>query len=242
MKEFAPILISGCARSGTSMIAGSISLCGGFGGRMFGPNRFNKKGMFENCRIRQDIVKPYLRDSGYDPLGQYPLPDPATLTIPKDWRDRVLKALQDDGYSGEQPWFYKGAKMVLMWPVWVRAFPEAKWVIVKRKPEDIAACCMRTGFMRAFNERRAQRAVGAKDAVQGWLWWVAQHEARFKEMQTAGAQVRFIDPGKLIRQDYSEFKGILAWVGLGWNDRVQSFVDPTLWQSSTENSLPEEVQ
>ena len=33
-----PILITGCARSGTSMIAGVINICGAFGGDMAGPN------------------------------------------------------------------------------------------------------------------------------------------------------------------------------------------------------------
>jgi hypothetical protein len=53
-----PILITGAARSGTSMTAGVINICGAFGGVLSGPNKNNKKGMFENNRIRQDIAKP----------------------------------------------------------------------------------------------------------------------------------------------------------------------------------------
>ena len=44
MKE--PILITGCARSGTSMVAGIINMSGAFGGVMAGPNKNNQKGNF----------------------------------------------------------------------------------------------------------------------------------------------------------------------------------------------------
>jgi hypothetical protein len=67
-----PILITGCARSGTSMTAGIVHICGAFGGRMSGPTPNNRKGMFENEEVRNQIVKPYLSSIGADPLGQKP--------------------------------------------------------------------------------------------------------------------------------------------------------------------------
>jgi hypothetical protein len=48
-----PIIITGCARSGTSMIAGIINLCGAWKGVTSGPNKYNAKGMFENHELRQ---------------------------------------------------------------------------------------------------------------------------------------------------------------------------------------------
>ena len=83
-----PILITGAARSGTSMVAGAINICGAFGGNMRGPNKNNEKGMFENVRIVQNLTKPYLRGIGADQLGQYPLPDIFNLPIPSNWRRR----------------------------------------------------------------------------------------------------------------------------------------------------------
>ena len=43
-----PIIITGCARSGTSMIAGIIHLCGAWKGNTSGPNKYNKKGNYNN--------------------------------------------------------------------------------------------------------------------------------------------------------------------------------------------------
>lgn len=225
-----PILITGCARSGTSMIAGSIALCGAFGGITVGPNRHNAKGMFENYRIREAITKPYLRSLGVDPLGQYPLPDVATLLIPNDWRAKVEQVFRDEGYKSG-PLFYKGAKCCLFWPVWHHAFPNARWIIVRRHRQDIITSCMKTGFMRAFGIRQNQRAVGASSEKEGWAWWVEQHLIRFREMQDAGLNCRVIWPEKMIQGDYQPLYETMEWLGLEWNSKVLSFIDPKLWRA-----------
>ena len=103
-----PILITGCARSGTSLVAGIINMRGAFGGKMSGPNMNNAKGMFENARIRNDIVKPYYRSIGVDPLGQYPLPDIESLPIPTGWANDVIRIIQEEGIVPMDPhqWIY----------------------------------------------------------------------------------------------------------------------------------------
>ena len=225
-----PILITGCARSGTSMIAGAIHLCGAFGGVTVGPNRHNAKGMFENYRIREVVTKPYLRSLGVDPLGQYPLPDAATLLIPNDWRGKVEQVFRDEGYKSG-PLFYKGAKCCLFWPVWHHAFPNARWIIVRRHRQDIVTSCMKTGFMRAFRNTRIQKAVGAADEQEGWAWWVEQHLIRFREMQDAGLNCRVIWPEKMIQGDYQPLYETIEWLSLNWNSEVLSFIDPKLWKA-----------
>ena len=223
-------LVTGCARSGTSMIAGAINLCGAFGGIMAGPNRNNAKGMFENVHIRDQVTKPYLRFHGADPLGQWPLPDLDRLVIPVDWRRQVEQVFVDQGYESG-PWFYKGAKSCLFWPVWHYAFPNARWIIVRRHKQDIIQSCMKTGFMRAFNNNRVQRAVGAADEREGWAWWVERHLDRFREMQDAGLNVRVIWPERMIQGDYQPLYETIEWLGLSWNSEVLSFIDPKLWKA-----------
>ena len=226
----APILITGCARSGTSMIAGAVNMCGAFGGRMVGPNRYNEKGMFENHRIREEITKPYLRGLGVDPLGQWPLPDVKRLVIPNDWRQRVERVFLEEGYNNG-PVMYKGAKSCLFWPVWHYAFPNARWIIVRRHKADIIASCMKTGFMRAFRDRQVQRKVGAADERAGWAWWVEAHLARFREMQDAGLNIKVVWPERMIQGDYQQLYETIEWLGLPWNSDVLGFVDPKLWKA-----------
>lgn len=225
-----PILITGCARSGTSMVAGIINLCGAFGGVMSGPNKNNQKGMFENHRIRQDIVKPYFRDIKVDPLGQFPLPEMMRLKIPMNWKDNVESIFKEQGYKNGK-WFYKGAKMCLHWPVWSYHWPNAKWIIVRRKKEDIVNSCLKTGFMRAFAHDRNRKAINVETEREGWQWWVEQHEKRFVEMIMAGLNVKQIWPERMINGDYSQINEMLEWLGMEWKSEITEFIEPKLWKA-----------
>jgi hypothetical protein len=225
-----PILITGCARSGTSLVAGAINICGAFGGDLAGPNRNNAKGMFENLHIRNSIAKSYLKSVNADPLGQYPLPDIESLPIPNDWRARIESVMQEQGYK-DGPWFYKGAKMCLMWPVWHYAFPNAKWIIVRRRTGDIARSCVRTGFMKAFMKSNIREKVGVDNEYDGWIWWVRQHEQRFREMIEAGLNVKVVWPERMVQGDYQQLFETVDWLRLKWSSKVLEFIDPKLWRS-----------
>jgi len=205
-------------------------MCGAFGGNMSGPNNNNKKGMFENAYIRNSIVKPYFREIGVDPLGQFPLPDAKNLHIPIGWKNRVEQTMVNEGYK-EGAWMYKGAKMCLKWPVWHFAFPEAKWVIVRRRTGDIISSCMKTGFMQAYNKNHVQKAVGVKNEADGWKWWVNQHEARFVEMLENKLNCQVVWPERMVYEDYSQIKELIEWLGLEWTDKIYDFITPALWKA-----------
>jgi len=227
-----PILITGAARSGTSMVAGVIHLCGAWKGDTSGPNKNNQKGMFENHVIRQQIVKPHLMSIGADKMGQYPLPDVQNLSIPVDWHDKVVSEIKRQGYQDEKTWMYKGAKMCLTWPIWDYAFPNAKWIIVRRRTPDIINSCLRTGFMSAFAKKGNQASVSAKNEYDGWLWWVRQHELRFSEMITAGLNCKVVWPDRMVNHDYSQIKEAIEWLGLDWDgQKVLDFIEPKLWHA-----------
>lgn len=216
--EKSPILITGAARSGTSLISGVINICGGFGGSMFGPNGNNAKGMFENIKIREKVDKGYLRSINMDPRGQFPLPDTDTLPIPADWRKQVESIILDEGYEGGE-WFYKGARSCLFWPVWNYAYPNAKWVIVRRRTADIASSCLSTGFMSYYSE------------YDGWVKWVNHHEEKFVEMIQSGLNVKQIWPERMIRGDYEQLHELIEWLGLTWREQeVIDFISPKLWK------------
>ncbi len=214
-----PILITGAARSGTSLTAGVIALCGAWGGKITGPTPFNKKGQFENVEIRDRVTKPFLAAIGADRLGQHPLPDTDNLNSVTDWDKRIFSIIRNQGYATGL-WYYKGAKLCLYWPVWHGGFPEAKWIIVRRNADEIAASCMRTSFMRAF------------DTHQGWLNWVREHEDRFASMERRGLNCFEIWPKRAIEGDLSEYKKMISWCGLEWNEEVMNFITPELWNAA----------
>lgn len=226
MKNESPILITGCARSGTSMVAGIINTCGAWGGKLISPSNYNQKGFFENVVIRNKICKPFLESIGVDTKGQDPLPDMERIksisNIPHfitTWRIKVLDEIKKQSYS-EGSWYYKGAKMCLMWPIWNLAFPDAKWIIVRRDKDDIISSCMKTGFMSAFHTR------------EGWAKWVDFHLARFDEMKENCSYVYEIYPQQIINGNFESIKTLINILGLSWDkEKVVEFVAPALWSN-----------
>lgn len=186
------LLITGCARSGTSVTSAFLRACGAEFGKV---NVLN-----ENTQIRDGIVKPYLISLGYDPLGQSPLPniDKVRDNLDPEWRDKILKAL--DGATA-----YKGAKMCLMWPQWVDAFPTAKWVIVRREDSGIIDSCIRTSFMRAYNTKA------------GWQSWINEHMNRFNEMHEAGLDCYEFWPGHCLKGNWEGLEYLCNQLGLRFN-------------------------
>lgn len=232
-----PIFITGVPRSGTSLIAGILNICGAFGGNM-STNKSKAmnsnsatKAMYENSRIRNEIVKPYLQNMNVDPKGQYPLPDPDNLVIPRDWAERVENVLFAEGYDGKSQVFYKGAKMCLIHPVWSYAFPNAKWIIVRRRTGDIINSCMNTGFMNAYAREDVQKAVGVENERDGWLWWIHQHEKRFREMIESGLNCKVVWPERAVNGDYAQLMEMIDWVNLEWDSKVFDYLEPRLFHS-----------
>lgn len=227
-----PILITGAARSGTSMIGASINLCGAWKGDTVGPSRWNAKGMYENHTLREKIVKPVLRGMGVDPKGQYPLPITDNVLIPQKFKESVLNVIKAQGWTPDQPWMYKCAKMSLIWPVWQYAFPNSKWIIVRRRTSDIINSCVRTGFMNAFSFEDVQKKIKVKTEKEGWLWWVHKHEEKFVEIINAGINAKVVWPERMINADYQQIKDAVEWVGLNWDGKaVMDFIEPKLWKT-----------
>jgi len=217
------ILVTGAARSGTSMVGGVLDRCGAYGGVLAGPTGANRRGMFENNEIREKILKPYLKSIGCDPMGQSVLPTKEqrwayTKEQAEKLRKDVLSVFVRQGWDQKSPLFYKGAKVCLVWPLWAAAFPEAKWIVVRRDAESIVLSCLKTGFMRAFTSRA------------GWLAWVAIHESVFEEMIDHGLDLVEVWPERMINGDFTGMQNTVNRVGLEWReDPVRDFISPELW-------------
>ena len=222
MIKTSPILVTGAARSGTSIIGAVINQCGAFIGNV------TKRSMFENCQIHDEIVKPYFSRMGADSKGQYPLPDLSTISIPMDWRQKVEQVMLDQSYENG-PWMYKGTGMGLIWPVWHYAFPNAKWIIVRRRTPDIISSCLKTGYMNAFSDEEIQSKVNVTSEKDGWLWWVHQHQQRFTEMIMEGLNCKIIWPERMVNGNYEQLHEVLDWVGLPWKREILNFINPLLW-------------
>lgn len=220
MSDSHPILITGIPRSGSSMIAATINVCGAFGGNM------SKRGMYGNDLIREQLVKPYLYRMGIDKEGHYPLLK--SISIPRDWNESVNKILVSEGYK-DGAWMYKDSRITPMWRVWNRAYKDAKWVIVRRKTTDILESCIKTMYMFRFKDPTVQRYVGVNTERDGWLWMVHQYESYFKEMIQEGIHYKEIWPERMVQKDFSQMYELCEWLGLQWNEEALNYINTLLW-------------
>jgi len=192
MIDHTPILITGCPRSGATTIAATINACGAFGGRM------SKRGMYCNDRISCEMVKPHLKHN-----------------ISDIWEFRINNILIQQGYTGG-PWMYKDSNNSLIWPVWHNVFPNAKWVIVRRRTSDIINSCMKTTYMTQHYTK------------DGWANFVHQYEDKFLQMVEAGLNCKFIWPERMVNGDYQQMREILNWLGLSWKNEVVNLINVLL--------------
>lgn len=220
MIEQSPILITGIPRSGTSMIAATINICGAFAGKM------SKRGRYSNDRIREEMVKPYLERMGSDTEGHHPLSSKATISL--DWKKRVDQIMIEEGYK-DGIWMYKDSRLGLTWRVWDDAYRNAKWIIVRRRTADILHSCIETKYMIRFTYEGNRQAVNAKDEREGWLWMVHQYEKRFVAMIQKGLNCKQIWPERMVQGDYQQIYEVCDWLGLDWNEKALDFINPLLW-------------
>jgi len=205
-----PVLVTGCARSGSSMTAGIIHRCGSFGGRV--------DNTFENIEGKKSVLKPYAHLIGCDYRWQKPLPDIKDLAPLAGLVRRMETTMKYEGFRYGS-WFYKSAGLALTWPVWVQAFPKAKWVVVRRMDKDVVNSCMKTGYMNSYNSE------------DGWHSWLETYKRRFYELHAHVYNVREVWPSRFVVGDFSEIRDVIEWLGLQWKeDKVKAFIKPQLWR------------
>jgi hypothetical protein len=211
-----PIFVTGIERSGTSLIAKIFSICGTFTGDV--------STMYEN------YVLTLMMDQFLTSRMNGIFPDIKDLNIPLDWHDKVQANLKAAGYK-DGSWMCKSSKLAQMWPVWNYAYPNARWIIVRRRTGDIIESCMKTGYMRTFKDPLRLKEIGVKTEEEGWLWWVHQYEKRFVFMIESGLNCKIVWPERMVTGDYQQIYETLDWLGLQWNSEIVTTIDPMLNKS-----------
>lgn len=201
-----PVIVTGCARSRTSLVMQILQICGANLGQTIGKTRANPQGQLENTAIINQVQKPWLKRHGFDTKGQNPLPPPDFNEVDPQRRSQVERILQEQGFTNERP-FFKDAKACLDWRAWAYSFPKATWIIVRRSDEGIIQSCLnkaKAPFMSAFNK------------ADGWQWWIDQHKVRFQDIKNYCHPVYEIDTDLIVDMDFSQLKPVIEELGLTW--------------------------
>ena len=212
MPTVEPILITGVPRSGTSLVANVIHHCGAGGGLVHtngGPG--NPTGLYENQAIIDRVNKEILWNLGCDPRGQEKLPD---HNIPRiDISIEIHTIIQGQGGSITKPWYFKDPKTLLVYGSYLKSFPGAKWILVRRNIDDIIDSCIRASFL------------CNKDSVVACENYVKHYLALAEKLQAECPNVLEVWYDKIMDGNLDELGKVIEWLGLEF---IPEYIDKTV--------------
>jgi len=206
-----PVLITGAERSGSTFIARILDMCGVFSGAC--------NSMFENTVIHSLHYEMLKNQDELFPITN-------KVIILHSWKDIVQEVMKEDGWYEDQKWMVKGSFLAQYWPVWNYAFPDAKWVIVRRRTGDVIQSCIKTGFMKFFKNPDNLHLLGLDEEKDGWLWWIRQYENKFVEMIQEGLNCRVVWPDRMADGNFHQVEEMVEWLGLEWNEDIPEIILP----------------
>lgn len=208
-----PILITGIPRSGISIIAGVINHCGAYGG-VKAEEDYDGRCPMEHEKIKSLIMKPLMNGLCQNSMPSTKDCHRVASPLSEALRRRVQRFIDHpDG-----AWFYASSQLCLTWPIWHEAFPNAKWIIVRRDDKDIIDACMKTTYMKAYSD------------ASGWQSWIDKYRAKFDEM----LNIQYLSnvwPNKSIDGNIDDLQRLIKNFELKWDaERVADFLSPILWK------------
>lgn len=219
MEERDPIIITGLPRSGTSLTAGIMHLCGAWVGYQKPRTQYNPKGDFENTEIQRKIIRPFLESIDCCPMGLTKLPEVGhdRGALSGELRSGVFSALHEQGYYNE-PWILKECKIALFPHVWRDAFPNAKWVIVKRRDTAVLSSCFRAHPM--------MDRMG--DDIDRWVDWLKTYKTHVESIDWADMVITpnsdIMSNPRIMREKMEEL-GLNKWPA----EEIKQFIDKGIW-------------
>jgi hypothetical protein len=222
-----PIFVLGLPRSGTSMIAGSLGICGAWTGSTVPAGPENPKGYFEHTAIREFVTKKILADLGYDPMGVRKLP-PIDIQIEVLGLAGIIRnILEKDGYKHDKPWLLKDPKLTLVWPVYKKAFPGATWLVVQRDEDGFINSCLRTNFLYRHSQNR-----------NFWKNFAKEYQVRIDALKNSGANVLEISSPDVINGNFGHLGEVVSRLGLTFRENeLKKFVLPNYWHGNSNKTI-----
>jgi hypothetical protein len=135
------LVITGMHRSGTSMVANYLQLCGvDIGARLQPGDVGNPRGYYEDVdilRFHQDLL-------AYFKVGTFPTSDlEISREVPVEFRLRAQDILR--GKANSPVWGWKDCRTSLFLPFWREMIPEVKFLFLFRHPVSIVDSLLRRG-------------------------------------------------------------------------------------------------
>lgn len=219
-----PILIVGAAVSGLGLMAEILNEHGLFSDGHFSKSYNWKTGRNQtmsgiNSHLLLRVWRPLFASLKCDAHAQTRLPTHKqrhsfTEDEAKSLRSQIHSILDDWFYDSRLwkagPVFINSTKITLVWPLWNKAFPDAKWILMQRESSEIIKACETASVMK-------------RNTLAGYDWqhWLDQHEECFQEMLDPenGLDIREIQFEKIIKKDFDELHSAFKWLNLELSEK-----------------------
>lgn len=188
-----PILVTGAPRSGKSLLVQTLVMGGAFVGQV--------DGLFHNEKVEK-AVNTMLFSSAYNPSP-------------------IIDALKTDGYTENKKWLFKSCAIAQHWSTFAAQFPNAKFVIVRRRREDVLYALQQTKYHTSLTE-------------DGWNYKLDEIDSRCAEMINAGLNVHVIWLERMVNGNYQSLYELVNWLGLTWHPAMLSTLDSKLQKSKSQ--------
>jgi hypothetical protein len=137
----APLIISGMHRSGTSLVASLLESAGvHMGDELVGPARGNERGHFEDM----DLLAFHAHWLAAFSIGKEGFTDRPLPELPESARGMARTILNTRAGHGRL-WGWKEPRTTLFLDFWFELAPQAKFVMMFRKPWEVADSLFRRG-------------------------------------------------------------------------------------------------
>jgi len=210
-----PIIVVGGPRSGTTLTMRLLHKCGMQVGKLAAAHPLVEG------PIRDQFYKPVLKRGGFDELAQKNLPPPGwNPGMPAEIAFNSIVSLIGSEVDFDKPWGFKGVKGLLMWPLLYTAFPDANWVVVRRKRAEHVASLMRTSFMTAYSDKK------------GWNYYLDLIEEHINSVLEGPAKTVEFWPAYVRDRESGYVGGVISSTGVQWDERAMDVFDKKLYRKA----------
>lgn len=137
-------------------------------------------------------------------------------------REMWLPEYQRYGYDGVSPWGIKDPRLCVLLPLYLRLFPEASIVHVRRNLDDVAASLC----------SKRKKHVGLVDDFTHWRLLGQAHENRASEYGSKWGRYHVVSYEEFCLDSAAVARRLFLFVGLKFTRRAEMFLKKEIYTSS----------